>query len=128
MGRKNISISKMSAKIQALFQSIEKHEHAKFTRMVKQFTADELNEAKDAMGNRPLHIACAQNNHEAVSQLLAINNIDVNVETNYGRTPFMLAIFLSSIDCVKLLAENKNVDIFHWCNYFVKVEGKEEIT
>ena len=82
-----------------------------YSRKFTQFTIDQLNEG-DMDGHRPLHLACLVNNHKAVNQLLEINNININVQSDNGDTPFMFAMLKSSLECVELMAKNENVDIF----------------
>merc|ERR1711971_441021 len=123
----NRRLCKMTSKGELLLISIRNRDHATFTKLLEQFTADELNKHNgNKNGLTPLHYACGINNHQVVSQFLKINNIDVNVRSIQGMTPLMVAISFNSVECMELMAANKNVDIFTWFYYYQTIEGREE--
>jgi len=95
---------------------LNNYNHVKFASFLEQFTGDQLNQIKVCANGfidlRPLHLACVENNHEALKQLIKVKNIDVDIQTVKGATPFLCAISASSVECVKVLANNQKVNIF----------------
>lgn len=57
-------------------------------------------------GLTPLHIACIQGNSRSVRFLLDLG-VDVNPESNMGRTPLDEALFYKHFKCVIELMKNK---------------------
>lgn len=83
-----------------------------------------INQA-DHNGNRPLHYA-AVNGH-AVTQLLNVNTIDINVKNHSGHTPLEVAIRAGKKEVVEQLLACPNVDIDVQTGVWAIGNGSDEI-
>jgi len=84
-----------------LCQAASDVEQLWYLQALLQFGAD--CNAGDYDARTALHVSCASGNKPAVEQLLAQDEIDVNVRDNFGRTPLMEAVRHENEPCARLL-------------------------
>ncbi len=71
----------------------------------------DINSTDDYFGHTALHIACQNNNEDAVKALLKYSNIDVNKKNDIGDAPLITASKNNSTDAIKALLKSKDLDV-----------------
>jgi len=83
----------------------------KLAELIRQDPGFNVNMAVDGYGNTLLHEACYENHRSAVIPLLLAHpDIDVNVKTRFGRTPFFCACF-GHPSCVREMLKDAGVKV-----------------
>lgn len=79
-------------------------------------SGEDVNQQEDGTGVTALHAAVARGNTESVAALLAVPEIQLDIEDRFGRTSVVLAISLPYDDIVELLREHivRNLDGAGW--------------
>lgn len=86
----------------------------------------------DDDGTTPLIAAINQSKYELVNDLLELNVVDINLQTNYGMSALMLAVIENKLDMTRLLLKYKaNPDLIssngHTALLIAVVKGNSEI-
>jgi len=74
-----------------MFPAVQSGDAKKLAELIRQDPGFEVNMAVGGAGQTLLHYACDENHRSPVITLLP--DIDVNVKTKYGETPFYYACY-----------------------------------
>ena len=94
-----------------MMEYIENNDDLNLIRLLANVNGDQVN-GGDNQGVTALHVACAANNRSALEKLLAVKNIDVNIQNKYSLAPFDYAFSHCSTECMERLLKDARVDIF----------------
>jgi len=94
-----------------MLAAVEKGDAKELAKLMGQDPGFDVNE-QDEDGWTFLHLTCAGDSRSAVIPiLLAHPDIDVNVKTEYGSTPFYWACVLGYASCVRELLKDSRVKV-----------------
>mmetsp|Transcript_15096 Transcript_15096/g.17093 ORF Transcript_15096/g.17093 Transcript_15096/m.17093 type:complete len:425 (+) Transcript_15096:210-1484(+) len=65
---------------------------------------------QDEKGVTPLHMACAQGNHNIVRALLSKDDIDVNIKANNGKAALFSAVQSQNVEVLKSMLAHPDID------------------
>jgi len=91
-----------------MFPAVQSGDAKKLAELIRQDPGFEVNMAVGGAGQTLLHYACDENHRSPVITLLP--DIDVNVKTKYGETPFYYACY-GRTSCVRLLLKDPRVKL-----------------
>jgi len=95
-----------------MLATVEKGDVKELAELIRQDPGFNVNMAVDGYGNTLLHYACGSGNSSAVIPLLLPHpDIDVNVETRGGYTPFSVACATGSTSCVREMLKDSRVKV-----------------